>query len=113
MKIAIAGPYSADTEEKRQENLNRLNSVASEVYLSGHTPFIGVNAALPVVANLPEVIRYKAIMDISLALVSECDALILVAESPGANIEKDLMLSLGKPVFSSFAEFLSQFTDSN
>jgi hypothetical protein len=52
-------------------------------------------------------------MDISLALVSECDALILVAESPGANIEKDLMISLGKPVFTSFAEFLSQFTDSN
>ena len=99
MIIAIAGPYSAPTAYGRKRNLDALNRAAAELLHRGHTPLIGMNAALPVVkkANLAD--KYKAIMDISLAVINACEGLLLLAESPGANRERDLVLSKGLPVF--------------
>lgn len=99
MLIAVAGPYSAPSAEQRQENLNAMNRAAAEVFRRGHIPVIGVNASLPVVDMLDPEDRYDAIMKISLAVVSFCDAILMVGESPGANRERDLLLSQGKSVF--------------
>jgi hypothetical protein len=104
MIIAIAGPYSAPTEEGRQANLNRLNEAAARVLEMGHIPLIGVNAALPVVEKANVTDKYKAIMDISMAVIDKCDALLLIAESPGANRERDLILAKGLPVYYSLKE---------
>lgn len=99
MLIAVAGPYSAPEEYQRKINLDKLNSAAAQIYLKGHLPVIGVNAALPVAEKLDEEIRYKVIMDISLELVGKCDALLFLGESPGANKERQLMLKKGKKIF--------------
>ena len=72
---------------------------ATAVAARGHVPVIGVDAALPQIGTLPEAERYEAIMRISLELVDGCDALLLVAESPGANRERDLVLGKGLPVY--------------
>lgn len=65
----------------------------------GHVPLIGVNAALPVLefANVAD--RREAVMQISLAVVDKCEAILVLAESPGANRERDLVLSKGLPVY--------------
>ena len=99
MLLAVAGPYSANTEEQRQKNLDALNAAAARLLEMGHIPLIGVNAALPVVdqTTLPD--KYKAMMDISMAVVDKCEGLLLLAESPGANRERDLVLSKGLPVY--------------
>lgn len=99
MIIGIAGPYSADTEEQRQRNLDRLNKAAAILLEKGHIPLIGINAALPVVNAATVADRYKAIMDISMAVIDNCEALLLIAESRGANMERDLVLSKGLPVY--------------
>lgn len=105
MLIAVAGPYSAETAEERQRNLEAMNEAAAEVLRRGHIPVIGVNAALPVVASLGEESnRYEAIMAISLALVDKCDAILMIGESPGANRERDLVRSKGLPVYDSVAK---------
>jgi hypothetical protein len=104
MKIAVAGPYSADTPEQKQKNLDAMNKAAAEVYALRHNPEIGVNAALPVLGQSDTTDAYKLIMDISMAVVGDCDALLLIAESPGANRERDHILSQGKPVYYSVAE---------
>lgn len=104
MKIAVAGPYSADTPEQRQENLDAMNKAAAMLYELGHIPVIGVNAALPVLRQSQTADFYKLIMEISLAVVADCDALLLIGESPGANKERDLILSHGKPVYYSLEE---------
>jgi hypothetical protein len=104
MVIGIAGPYSAETEEQRQKNLDAMNSAAAKLLELGHIPLIGVNAALPVVIKANVQDRYKSIMDISLAVMDACDALLLLAESPGAIKERDRMLSKGKLVFKSIEE---------
>lgn len=104
MIIGVAGPYSADTAEQRQINLDKLNKAAAKLLELGHVPLIGMNAAIPVLehANVPD--KYKCIMDISLAVISGCDALLLLAESPGANKERDIMLAKGRPVYHSIDE---------
>lgn len=110
MIIGIAGPYSAATAEQRQKNLDALNTAAVKVLELGHTPLIGMNAALPVIekANLQD--PYNAIMGISLAVINGCDALLLLAESPGANRERDLILSKRLPVYYSIEEIPSEIS---
>lgn len=101
MIIGVAGPYSAPTEEQRQQNLDVMNSAAARLLEMGHIPLIGINAALPVVNQSDTADRYKALMDISLAVIERCEALFLLAESPGANKERDLILAKGLPVYTS------------
>ena len=105
MLIAVAGPYSAETVEQRQHNLEAMNKAAAEVMKRGHVPVIGVNAALPVLEWLdPEVDRYEAIMTISLALVDKCDAILVIGESRGVKRERDLIQAKGLPVYKDVSE---------
>ena len=100
MLIAVAGPFSADTPEQRQRNLDAMNQAAAGVMKLGHIPVIGVNAALPVVECLePDANQYEAIMAISLALVDKCDAILVIGESAGVNRERDLVKAKGLPVY--------------
>jgi hypothetical protein len=100
MLIAVAGPYSAATQEQRQRNLDSLNEAAAAIFKLGHIPLIGVNAALPVAEWLdPDSDRYEAMMTISLAMVDKCDAILMIGSSPGANRERDLVEAKGLPVY--------------
>ena len=100
MLIAVAGPYSADTPEQRQRNLDLMNDAAVGVMKLGHIPVIGVNAALPVIGRLgPDANRYEAMMAISLALVDKCEAILVIGESAGVSRERDLVQSKGLPVY--------------
>ena len=81
-----------------------MNIAAARVYEKGHIPFIGVNMALPVVVQSSADDKYEAVMDISLAVIDKCDAILLLGESPGANKERDLVLSKGLPVYYSIDE---------
>ena len=108
MLIAVAGPYSAETAEQRRQNLDALNKAAAAVLQRGHIPVIGVNAALPVLEWLDaEADCYETIMAISLALVGECDAILVIGESPGVNRERDLVKSKGLPVYTDISEIPS------
>lgn len=104
MIIGVAGAYSANTEMQQMINIDALNIAAAKILELGHIPLIGVNAALPVVEKAVVSDRYKAIMDISLAVINACDALLLISESPGANKERDLILSKGLKVYHSIEE---------
>src|SRR5687768_7287410 len=104
MLVAVAGPYSAPTAEARQKNLDAMSRAAIGVYQRGHVPLIGVHAARDIVEMLPDAEQYDAMMEISLALVERCDAILMIGESPGANRERDLVASLGRPVYSNLNE---------
>ena len=81
-----------------------MNNAAARLLELGHIPLIGMNTALPVLAQAQVPDRYKCIMDISMAVINACDGLLLLAESPGANKERDLILAKGLPVFHSLEE---------
>jgi len=99
MLIAIAGPYSAPNAKMRQENLDVLNSYAIKVYQKGHIPIIGVNAALFIAEQFDEQERYQVIMDISMAIVEKCDAILMIGESKGANMEKAIFEKENKSIY--------------
>lgn len=107
MIIGIAGPYSASTKEQRQLNLDAMNIAEARLLEHGHTPVIGVNAALPVIEKANVGDPYQSIMEISLAVIDTCEALLLLAESPGANKERDLVLSKGLKVYHSIEEIIN------
>lgn len=107
MIIGVAGPYSAPTKEQRQANLNAMNKAAAAVYQLGHIPFIGINVSIPVVEQMEfenEEEKYNAIMKMSLALIDQCDALLVIGESRGVQMEKELILGKEFPVFSQLDE---------
>jgi len=104
MIIGVAGPYSAETAEQRQASLDAMNEAAARLLELGHTPVIGMNAALPVLAKANMEDEYRCVMEISLAVVSACEALLLLGESPGANRERDLILAKGGRIFRSVEE---------
>lgn len=81
MIIGVAGPYSAPTAERRQANLNAMNAAAARLLEMGHVPVIGMNAALPVLEQANVADRYRAVMEISLAVIGACDALLLIGEN--------------------------------
>jgi hypothetical protein len=43
-------------------------------------------------------------MAISLALVDKCEGILLIGESAGANMERDLVVSKGLPVYRAVGE---------
>lgn len=104
MIIGVAGPYSAATAEERKKNLDAMNNVAARLLEMGHIPLIGINAAIHILekANVTDV--YKAAMDISLAVINACEAILVIANSPGAHKECDLVLEKGLPVYYSLDE---------
>ncbi len=99
MIIGVAGPYSAPTEEQRQKNLDAMNEAAARLLELGHIPIVGMNAALPVVAKADVPDRYKAIMGISLAVISAYDGILVLAESPGVIKERSLIEAKGGRYF--------------
>ena len=99
MIIGVAGPYSAPTGEQRQANLDALNEAAARLLELEHTPIIGMNAALPVVDKAIVADRYKAIMDISMAVINSCEAILMIGSSPGADKERELITGKGLPVY--------------
>jgi hypothetical protein len=99
MLIMVAGPYSAPGSEGRAANLRRMNEAAVAVARLGHTPVIGVNAALPVLEAAGMPYTHPWMMEISLALAARCDGCLQIANSPGADREADSFRARGVPVW--------------
>jgi hypothetical protein len=104
MIIAVSGPYSAETEEQRQTNLDKMNAAAAKLLEMGHTPLIGVNAALPVVNAATITDRYEGIMQISMAVMQPCEAILAIGMSKGVKRELDHFTAKGLPVYNSIDE---------
>ncbi len=101
MIIAIAGPYSSPDPIREAANLAVLNTAAAELLRRGHTPIIGINAALAAVEQSPPSQRYEHIMRISMAVLGCCEAMLFVAPSPGALRERALMEARGCMIYES------------
>ena len=104
MIIGVAGPYTAETAEQQKKNLDAMNAAAARLLERGHIPIIGMNAALPVLEQANVIDRYKATMEISLAVISCCEGILVLGESPGVAKERELVKSKGLPVFYSIDE---------
>lgn len=98
----IAGPYTAGSKDKEKwkQNHIKLNKVAYEVNLKGHTPVIGVNVALPIIQTVGFDKFDELMMPISLAMVERCDAVLRIGgASSGADLEVEIFKEKGRPIY--------------
>jgi hypothetical protein len=109
MRIYLAGPYIAPTHSDRQRNVYKAMDAALEVIALGHYPFVPHlshyvdyhNRIQPERARLP--IDYEDWMQLDLQWLLVCEALVLLAPSPGANRELARARKEGLVIFDSVA----------
>ncbi|BDG73051.1 DUF1937 family protein [Roseomonas fluvialis] len=107
MWIMVAGPYASGGADAptRAARLAAMNRAALAVFRLGHTPVIGVNMALPVIAAAEHDAYAEVMQPLSLALAERCDAILrLPGDSHGADAELARFQAAGKPVFRALDE---------
>lgn len=109
MMILIAGPYRSGTNDDPAliaQNLDRLESAASEVYKLGHIPMIGEWVALPLMkqagsARLGDPISEQYLYPVADRLLQRCDAVLRIpGTSKGADQDVRLATERSLPVYS-------------
>ena len=107
MWIMISHPYRSMSDDPAvwAANFRAMNAEAVKVFELGHTPIIGVNAALPVIEAAGEERYDEIMMPIALSLLDRCDAVLRVGGySKGADEEAQKARSMGLPVYESLDE---------
>ena len=106
LKIYVAGPYTANTIDQIEKNVNVAIDAAFKIFSKGHFPYIphlthfvdrrakdtGVNL------QWEDYIRWDMVW------VETCDALLYLNSSRGADIELQAAKRLGKQIFCSVDE---------
>lgn len=103
LKIYIAGPYSAATPVARRANVRRAIDAGLAVWLKGHVPFIPhlTHYIAQRVAQRGVPLGYEDYQAYDAVWLAVCDALLYLAQSPGADRERAVALQRGIPVYTS------------
>lgn len=106
MVIYVAGPLSAPTPTGVPTNVARAIDVSNELVKMGYAPIV---PHLSYYQNLRakalgEGIDYETWMSIDFRLIEKCDAMFVIAQSPGTNREILFAHDLGIPIFTSLEQ---------
>lgn len=106
MRIYIAGPYSAPTEEERLDNTLAAIDAGIAVLLKGHYPYVPhLSHWLDIRAKEIGIdLRWEDYVRWGEQWVEVADAVLLLGHSPGADREIEKARNLGKVLFFSLAE---------
>ena len=98
LRIFVAGPYGdEDPDDTTQENVEQAKRIGKELALKGHYPFVPHTMLHGWETDKRFTLEdFKAI---DFAWLEFCDALYFIAESPGANVEKELATQRGLQIF--------------
>ena len=116
MTILIAGPYRSGTNDDpilMQQNLDRMNRYALELFRAGHIPFIGEWLALPLLkaagSTKPGDEIYQEISyPIAHRLLTKCDAVLRIeGASTGADNDVKIARELGLKIYYDLPEILN------
>lgn len=108
MRVYIAGPYTADTPEKVERNIESARHALTELLKVGATPFCPHTHT----ANMEGVegLSYQDFMRIGLEWLAQCEAMLLLTgwqSSRGTLIELEEAHRLRIPVYSELENVLS------
>ncbi len=106
MKIYIAGPYSAPTEIEKLGNVSVVMAACLQVFKKGHIPFIPhLTHYVDLFAKVNGIpMEYQDYMRWDDVWLKECDAILVIAESPGVRVEMKEAQKLGLQFFSTVSE---------
>ena len=105
MKIYVAGPYSDHDPIVRDRNVEQAMAAGLALLDAGHFPFIPhLNHFFDAWARRQgRVIPYETYLRWDAAFLADCDGLLYLGSSPGAERELELAVRLGKPIVSRLA----------
>lgn len=106
LKIYVASPLKAETEEERLKNVNTAIDAGISIFLKGHYPYI------PHLIHFIEERAKENGVNISkgnwmiwdIEWLKMCDALLYLNSLPGADIELETAKNLGIKIFYSIDE---------
>lgn len=101
LKIYIAGPYSAESEQEKEKNANSAIDVALALFQKGHFPYaphlthwVDKRAKeSSIIMKWPDWMKWHNVW------LEKCDALLYLSASKGADIELKKAKELGKLIF--------------
>jgi len=103
LRIYIAGPYTGKDEESLWANVVAAMDAGIEIYKRGHFPYVPHlthfidQRSLETGADL----KWEDYLAWDKAWLSQCDAFLLLAPSPGAKLELGWAKDLGLRIFHS------------
>ncbi len=106
LRIYIAGPYTAGTQSEMVRHVNAAIDAGIAAYKKGHFPFIP-HLTHFVDQRAEEVglsLTWEDYIRWDLAWLEECDAILYLGSSRGADLELAQAIRLGKRVFRSTDE---------
>lgn len=103
--IYLATPYSAPTEAERLANVARATDWAVGVGQKGHACIV------PVLSHYVDLrakelgveFTYAQWLSWCLSILEQCDAMLYMVSSPGADIEREFALQHGIPIYTCVA----------
>lgn len=106
MKIYVAGPYTASSYNQIQQNVNNAIDAAISVYKKGHFPYI------PHLTHWIELrsketnqnLKWEDYLEMDRTWLDNCDALLFLNPSKGANLELEHAKNNNKKIFYSVDE---------
>lgn len=106
MRIYVAGPYSAPTEQEREANANRAIDAGIAVTAKGHVPFIPhLNHMWDIRACERDVVYpWEYWIEWCLEWLSLCDCLLCLGRSRGVDVEIEYARKSGIPIYYSVDE---------
>lgn len=113
LKIYIAGPYTAATEQKLEENVNLAIDAAFVILDKGHFPFIPhLTHFVDKRANERGIkLTWEDYIRWDTVWAELCDALLYLGSSKGADLELKLAIRLGKTIYRSLDDIPSVTTE--
>jgi len=106
LRIYVAGAYSADSEGKILQNVQKAIDVGLILFKLGHFPYIPhITYMVDKRANELNIkMTWENYMDYHIKWLEVSDALFLVSHSKGADIELEFAKKHGKQIFYSLNE---------
>lgn len=102
LRIYIAGPYSHPRRSMRQINTDIAMDAALGLLMRGHYPYcphLSHYLDERHEAITGETLPYQTWMDLVTAYLSQCDALLYLGSSPGADIELKIAWEQGLTIY--------------
>ena len=106
LKIYIAGPYTAETETLRMQNVNAAIDAAFKLFSKGHYPYIPhLTHFIDLRAQeIGHSLAWEDYIAWDLPWVEACDAILYLKPSRGADLELERARHLRKQIFHSVDE---------
>jgi len=101
-RIYVAGPYSSEHPEEVSLNVQQAEQAGRDLLAKGHFPF--VPHCMTAGWETDHRLDYEDFMRLAIAWLRQCDWLVYLAPSPGADRELAEAWARGMPVFYSVEE---------